>query len=274
MTRRRMRVSMVSTTAVGCAAALFLACGLRTPGNAEPGGERVAVVAEPLSVANDGSWHWYQGSTNGLPDLRCMDNSETGFGMSVPANWNKKVLVWLDGGGLCWDAVTCTTTPGISPHVTRLSYGQNDFVGDVLSNTGDANYDVSAFNWSKPELQRGILDRTSIANPFQAYAYVFVPYCTGDAHAGNNWDCVPSTLGILGDKRPFRAPTPPASATGNRPACSTLAFRTQLRSMPPRCRPFREPPVTFSREEARGAMAPSTRTRCFAATFRRAFQSR
>jgi hypothetical protein len=32
----------------------------------------------------------------------------------------------------------------------------------------------------------GFFDRQSSDNPFQTYNYVYVPYCTGDAHAGSN----------------------------------------------------------------------------------------
>ena len=35
-------------------------------------------------------------------------------------------------------------------------------------------------------VNNGILDRTNPANPVKDWNFVFVPYCTGDVHGGNN----------------------------------------------------------------------------------------
>jgi len=77
----------------------------------------------------------------------------------------------MDGGGACYDQTTCNTTPpsnGFS--VARIKYDAGDFLYDQTLNTGDINAGLP-FNWSKPELGRGIFDRTNngllgITNPF------------------------------------------------------------------------------------------------------------
>ena len=41
----------------------------------------------------------------------------------------------------------------------------------------------------------GILDRTNAANPVKDWSFVYVPYCTGDFHGGNNVTTVPGASG-------------------------------------------------------------------------------
>ena len=74
----------------------------------------------------------------------------------------KKVLFYLEGGGACFSADTCG---GPKPSFTK------SIANDKGPGTG--------------EVAHGIFDLTNTANPFHGYTMVFVPYCTGDLHAGN-----------------------------------------------------------------------------------------
>jgi hypothetical protein len=67
------------------------------------------------------------------------------------------------GGGACWDASTC--------------YVLNTAVHGPF---GQAQWEGTA----APSISRA-LDRARATNPFRNASYVFVPYCTGDLHAGN-----------------------------------------------------------------------------------------
>lgn len=113
-------------------------------------------IGEPIE-APEGVWTWADvaGST-------CNDGTPTGIG--VNRGTGDGLVIFLNGGGACWDALTCLTlgTATVGP------FGRAQF---------DA---VSA------ALASGTLfDRGDVANPIRDYSYVFVPYCTGDLHGGD-----------------------------------------------------------------------------------------
>ncbi|MEM0266470.1 MAG: pectin acetylesterase-family hydrolase [Archaeoglobaceae archaeon] len=74
-----------------------------------------------------------------------------------------KVLIYLEGGGACFNFLTCRpTTQGgtvitLEPNFTTLSYAY----------------------------RQGIFNVTNPNNPFRNWTIVFVPYGTGDIHMGN-----------------------------------------------------------------------------------------
>lgn len=102
-------------------------------------------------------WTWVD-----LPGTECSDGSQTGIAVS-PGD-HADVVVFLDGGGACWDAITCfaagTAKPG--PYGRTQWESQRD-----------------------RELPGSLLDRALPGNPFSQDTLVFVPYCTGDVHAGD-----------------------------------------------------------------------------------------
>jgi hypothetical protein len=65
---------------------------------------------------------------------------------------------------MCWNALTCLT----------------------LQTATGGPFGPSAFAALVPQLNGSILDRTLAGNPFATASLVFVPYCTGDLHSGNN----------------------------------------------------------------------------------------
>ena len=103
-----------------------------------------------------------------VPGMTCANGSGTGIGVS---RGSSGVLVYLEGGGACWSQSDCNASPG--------PFGAADLValGQVLPGS--------------------ILDRKLAGNPFAGFTLVFVPYCTGDVHAG---DAV-QTYGALGTWR-------------------------------------------------------------------------
>lgn len=104
------------------------------------------------------TWTW-----NDVAGTQCANGSPTGVGVNL-THKSKKLLVFLMGGGACWNALTC----GSGSAANLSGYGAGNFKADV------STYGSS-----------GIFDRTDAANPFKDYSFVFVPYCTGDVHAGN-----------------------------------------------------------------------------------------
>jgi hypothetical protein len=93
-------------------------------------------------------------------DCACADARE--FNFWVRDADPSKVVLFLEGGGACFDATTCAFT-----------------------NSYEATYDWNISPDDDPELMRGIFDFTRTENPFADYSFVYVPYCTGDIHLGD-----------------------------------------------------------------------------------------
>jgi pectinacetylesterase len=93
-------------------------------------------------------------------DCACAGGSE--FNFWVREADPTKIVLFLEGGGACFDATSCA------------------FV-DAPSTLYDWN--ISADD--DPARQDGIFELANEDNPFAGYTFVYVPYCTGDVHLGN-----------------------------------------------------------------------------------------
>lgn len=116
--------------------------------------------AAVITEANPETWTWVP-----FAGAKCRDGSTTGIGVNFnPAS--TKLMIFLEGGGACFNSLTCSENPS--------SFGATDFPGRFPAGDGGV-----------PETGNGILDRNA-ANPVGDWNFVYVPYCTGDIHAGNN----------------------------------------------------------------------------------------
>ena len=104
----------------------------------------------PLS-APDLTWTWVE-----FPNTQCRDGSPAGLGLSLNGD-SDKVMIFLQGGGACFDALTCAGNP---------------------PNTNGQQGAQSA----------GLFARGQADNPVKDWNFVFVPYCTGDVHLGTRTD--------------------------------------------------------------------------------------
>lgn len=111
---------------------------------------------EPID-APSGQWTWVD-----FPDSACNDGSPTGI--AVNPGVDGRVLVFLTGGGSCWDTQTCL----------------------VLHTTTTGPFGAPQFALLGPAMAATFFNRLDPANPFRGWSYVFVPYCTGDMHGGNH----------------------------------------------------------------------------------------
>jgi hypothetical protein len=133
-------------------AVLFVLAGLAATG-VGCGGDNAAAVASTTPK-------WQKVAPGG--DCECADGSQFAF-------WERradptKVVFFLDGGGVCFDAASCA------------------FTG--LGTGGEAKYDWSIFG-EDPASEDGIFNFARADNPFLDYSFVYVPSCTGDMHLGN-----------------------------------------------------------------------------------------
>ena len=113
-------------------------------------------LGAPLA-APPNQWSWVD-----FPEAVCDDGSATGLAVN-PAPGSRKLLVFLMGGGACWDYLTCA----------------------VLNTSTHGPQASQQWEQQKARLTGSILDRRG-QHPFADYNLVFVPYCTGDVHSGDN----------------------------------------------------------------------------------------
>jgi hypothetical protein len=111
----------------------------------------------PISAPLE-TWTWVS-----FPDAVCADGSPTGIGVNL-TDRSDRVLIFFEGGGGCWDYVTCYE------------------MGMAVNLDG---YDEKDFTVRKPYQNLPLFDRTYSENPLADASYVYIPYCTGDVHSGN-----------------------------------------------------------------------------------------
>lgn len=110
---------------------------------------------EPLPDMPAGGWFWVE-----FLNSHCLDGSPAGIGVrygSVP-----KLLILFDGGGACFNDITCEATPS--------AYSEINFElwADSFGGTGIFNINLPNNN-----------------NPVDDWHHIYIPYCTGDFHAGS-----------------------------------------------------------------------------------------
>lgn len=97
-----------------------------------------------------------------FPDARCMNDTPTGIGIN-PSATSDKLVIYMEGGGACFDPISCFAV------AHQGGFGAADLTS-IAEYYGD----------------RGIFNRADPANPVADWSFVFIPYCTGDVHAGDN----------------------------------------------------------------------------------------
>jgi len=99
-----------------------------------------------------------------IPGAVCGNGSPAAIGVSPHAGATE-VLVFFSGGGACWDE-DCLRGEG-AVHIAE------DYTPEILAAEVGL---FAALGWE---------DSASTANPFRESHLVFIPYCTGDVHAGD-----------------------------------------------------------------------------------------
>ncbi len=107
-------------------------------------------------------WTWID-----VPGMVCGNGSATGIAIN-PTQRSNKLMLMFEGGGACWEAANCygIIVPVTASHLD--GFGANTFAS-VRAQFFD---NIWAFQRDEP---------TSL---FADATWVFVPYCTGDLHAG------------------------------------------------------------------------------------------
>ena len=130
---------------------LFAACGSTTTADDQPGPD----AASNAITAPPNTWTWIP-----MPGTTCANGTPAGFGINFPATPSADLFVYFQGGGACWDELTCFT----------LKSAIN------IETTYDAAKLAADLNGAQADRSAG--------NVFGRALLVWVPYCTGDLHAG------------------------------------------------------------------------------------------
>lgn len=123
------------------------------------GGEGGSAPQTGPIVAPSEIWTWVD-----FNNAFCANGKPTGIGVNL-TDKSKDVVIYFQGGGACWDQLTCDNYP--VAHIDANGYTKSTFIGEM------GQLDVPFFSRTGD----GVLKDAN---------YVFVPYCTGDVHAGNN----------------------------------------------------------------------------------------
>lgn len=94
-----------------------------------------------------------------LPGLTCADGTRSYYTI-IPREKSENLLIFMFGGGACWDAVTCSV--GMALTLTRVEPNQDWINGEGVFSSTDPN------------------------NPFKDFTVVTIPYCTADVFVGDS----------------------------------------------------------------------------------------
>jgi hypothetical protein len=103
------------------------------------------------------TWAWIP-----FDDATCADGSTTG--LAVNRGSGSDLLVFFDGGGACWNYLTCVSGTAVDDRY------------------GPAEWDVELRDY----VPSSLTDRAHLPPTLAGATIVFVPYCTGDVHGGSN----------------------------------------------------------------------------------------
>lgn len=111
-----------------------------------------------------------------LPGTKCGNGSQYKFFVHRSTTGSSNLLFFLEGGGACWDYDTCSGRAGV------LGAANPNGLTDDYMTQFTAKYVSPIVNGADP----GLPGRSRTDLPTKDWNIVYLPYCTGDVHVGNN----------------------------------------------------------------------------------------
>ena len=143
-------------------------------------------MLSPLPKSDPGQWTYHV-----IDGAQCRDGSPAGFYTRFSTADSKHLLIYLEGGGACFNAALCT----FNPASVQESIGPGG--RDIATTATQGLLDVM----QAPETT-GIFDFTNSKNPFLDWNMVWIPYCTGDVFSGTRENAtdpdIPGTQQFVG----------------------------------------------------------------------------
>lgn len=164
-------VSIGALLLAGVASAALVGCGddtsssggngggTGTAGNSATGGNATAGGGGQGggSSLTPEAWNWVD-----IEGSECLNGTPTGIGVN-PSTTSDNIVFFLQGGNACFNFASCVVTA--NPN----GYDKAAFEAKDLPS-------LETIDW---------MDRSNPANPLKDYTYVYIPYCSGDLHAGD-----------------------------------------------------------------------------------------
>jgi len=147
----------------------LLALTTAAPGVAHAEVLMSTIVEVLVDGGNDYPWQKVE-----LPGTTCGNGSQYKFFIHDTGSPN--VLFLFEGGGACWDYDTCSGRAGV------LGAANPNGIPDDYMQQTTARYVSPLVNGADP----GLPGRSKTDLPTKGWNIVYMPYCTGDVHAGNN----------------------------------------------------------------------------------------
>ena len=142
----------------------------------------IAVAAAMLATSVDakpavaGPWTKYEnlesvtGADGQTHAATCssLPGTNPAFSFWAKKGASKNLVVFFEGGGACWDNLTCSFPigSGLPPSAPQF------YVSQIAPGANPAAYS-------------GLFDQANPANPVKDWSFVYIPYCTGDIHVGS-----------------------------------------------------------------------------------------
>lgn len=158
-------------------AGLVLVCGVASRAHAQ--GVTDVILDVVVDGGNDFAWEKVE-----LPGTTCGDGSQYKFFVSRTGSPN--VLFYFEGGGACWDYDTCSGRNG------SLGAANPNGIADDYMQQFKAQFATPIVNGADPGIP--LRSRTDLVT--KGWNVVFLPYCTGDVHVGNNVAVYPDLTGV------------------------------------------------------------------------------
>ena len=127
-------------------------------------------IEDIVNGGNDYAWERVE-----LPGTMCSDGSQYKFFVH-DAPGSNNLLIMFEGGGACWDYETCSGQAG------ALGAANPNGIPDEYITDFKAQFVSPLVNGADPGIPFRPINPIATAG----YDVVYMPYCTGDVHVGNN----------------------------------------------------------------------------------------
>ena len=174
-------LARASLPRLAAAALLALAAACGDPADSTPPALGPIAPGQGTDIAGAPGWKWIP-----FNDAWCTDMLAPGVftrsptGLAVSWGTGKDLVIYLQGGGACWDFITCGGAASLvtgTPTASTGPFGPNQFAADIYARYPNA--------WVR---------RDKMPTAIATATVVFVPYCTGDVHTGDRVTTYASTI--------------------------------------------------------------------------------